>query len=99
MHSIPIAEPTGFVAGIVGGRLGRQVGKDLAEKAKIPKWVGALVGTIIGHYFCNVIVTAAINLGMVDPAGGVANVTVTSPATSVGHGIVEALLEAISDLT
>lgn len=98
MHSMPIAEPVGVVVGVIAGRMGANLGKKLAAEWELPAFLGATVGAVISHYLASALTKAVINGAMIDPVGGGANVTVTSPITSLIHGAFEAIAEVFPDL-
>jgi hypothetical protein len=97
-HSMVLAEPIGLIAGIVAGRVGGRFGRYVAQELGVPTWIGGLVGAAASHYLSAAVTKAIINTTLIDPVGGTANVTVTSPLTSVAHGLFDALTDAIPDL-
>src|SRR5882724_10268164 len=97
-HSMVLAEPIGLIAGIVAGRVGGRFGRHVAQELGVPTWIGGLVGAAAAHYLSAAVTKAIINATLLDPVGGTANVTVTSPLTSVTHGLFDALTDAIPDL-
>jgi hypothetical protein len=101
MYSMIVAEPIGIAIGILAGRVGAAIGKNIAHQLDVPdwlKWVFPVSGAMLSHYIASATTKAIINAMALDPIGGVANVTVTSPATSILDGIYEALVEIFPDL-
>jgi hypothetical protein len=97
-YSMVLAEPVGLVAGVVAGRVGGRIGRYFAEQLGIPTWLGGMISAATCHYLSAALTKAIINASLLDAPGGVANVAVTSPMTSVAHGLFDALSDAIPGL-
>ena len=87
MHSMPISETIGLVAGgiggVIGGMIGEAIGEDMGE---LPKRLCGAAGTTAGHYLASVGTKAVVSSLMLDPIGVGIGATVTSPATALAHG-------------
>jgi hypothetical protein len=57
-----------------------------------------MAGAMLGHYIANAATKLVINIAMVDAAGAAANVTVTSPATSLAHALYEGFSQVLPGL-
>lgn len=97
MYSLIFAEPVGIVVGVACGRWGNRAGRRLALQCRLPERLGAFVGTAAAHYLGACLSKAAFNLLALDPLGGGINVALTSPASSVVHGVVDAVAPDLVD--
>lgn len=89
MHSMPVAEVVGSIAGVIAGSVADTVTRAIAREFDVPeavKNIGASLATSGCHYVAAAATKGVINAVMLDPVGGVANVTATSPTTALAHG-------------
>lgn len=96
--SMVVAEPIGVIVGIFCGRLAANHGREIARKWGWPEVIGGMAGAALGHYLANAATKLVINIAMADAVGAGANVTVTSPTTSLIHALAEGISQVVPGL-
>ena len=106
-HSIIISEPLGTLAGFFAGRAGSDGMYALSDfvlqnaspnTQRIGRIVSAGIGAGTGHLIVEGLTKAAINTGSGDVGLGYASTAITTPTTSVAHGVLEAIYEGMQEV-
>jgi hypothetical protein len=98
VYTVPVAEALGGIVGIAVGRLCAKYGRQLASSNGVPEVVGAVAGSVIGHYLSGTVTKVCVNAMGLDVAGAAFSAGVSTPIIALGHGLFEGLTVAVTDL-